>query len=119
MFIIEFLNALGNKTPEEIFFDERPEVSHLNIFGCHVYIHIPKEKRSKLDPFGKKGFFIKYSEQLKSYRIYIPGYPQIDISKDVIFDEDSSLKKSIKDKEDEEEHETPNTIESRKEVWVE
>ena len=47
-------SALGNKTPEEIFFNERPEVSHLNSFGCPVYIHIPKEKISKLDPSGKK-----------------------------------------------------------------
>ena len=60
-------NALGNKTPEEIFSDERPKVSHLNIFGCPVYIHIPKENRSKLDPSRKKVLFLGYSEQLKAY----------------------------------------------------
>ena len=38
-------SALGNKTLEEMFSDEIPEVSHLNIFGCPVYIHIPKGKR--------------------------------------------------------------------------
>ena len=38
-------SALGNKTPEEMFFGERPELSHLNIFGFPIYIHIPKEKR--------------------------------------------------------------------------
>ena len=42
-------SALGNKTQEEMFSGERPKVSHLKIFGCPVYIHIPKEKRSKLD----------------------------------------------------------------------
>ena len=51
-------NDLRNKNPEEMFFGENPEVSHLNIFGCHVYIHIPKEKMSRLDPSGKKGLFI-------------------------------------------------------------
>ena len=102
-----------------MFSRERLEVSHLNIFGCLVYIHIPKEKRSKLDPSRKKRLFVEYSEQLKSYWIYIPGYRQFDIGRDVIFDEDSPLKKSSKDKEDEEDHETPKTIESRKEVWVE
>ena len=40
-------NALGNKTLEEMFTGEKPKVSHLKIFGCPVYIHIPKEKRSK------------------------------------------------------------------------
>ena len=42
-------STLGNKTPEEMFFRENPEFSHLKIFGCLVYIHIPKEKRSKID----------------------------------------------------------------------
>ena len=64
-------STLGNKTPEEMFTGEKPEVSHLKIFGCPVYIHIPKEKRSKLDPSGKKGLFVGYSEQSKYYRIYI------------------------------------------------
>ena len=42
--------VLGNKTPEEMFSGEKPEVNHLRIFGCPVYIHVPKEKRSKLKP---------------------------------------------------------------------
>ena len=54
--------VLKNKTPEEVFFGKKPEDSHLRIFGCHVYIHIPKEKRTKLDPSGKKGIFFGYSE---------------------------------------------------------
>ena len=102
-----------------MFSDERLEVSHRNIFGFPVYIHIPKEKRSKLDPSWKKGLFVGYSEQWKSYWIYILGYRQIQLSRDVTFDEDSAFKKSRKDKEDEEEHETPKTIESPKEVRVE
>ena len=38
--------AIGNKTPEEVFSGEKPEVSHLRIFGCPVFIHVPKEKRT-------------------------------------------------------------------------
>ena len=41
---------------------ENPEVSHLKIFGCLVYLHVPKEKRSKLDSSGKKGIFVGYNE---------------------------------------------------------
>ena len=70
-------SALGRKTPEEMFTGEKPEVSHLKIFGCSVYIHIPKEKRSKLDPSGKKGLLVGYSDKSKSYHIYILGYRQI------------------------------------------
>ena len=64
--------VLENKTPEKVFSDKKPEVSHLRIFNCHVYIHIPKEKRTKLDPSGKKGIFVGYSESSKAYKIYFP-----------------------------------------------
>ena len=62
-------SALGNKTLEEMFTGENPKVSHLKIFGCPIYIHIPKEKRSNLDPSGKKGLFVGYSNQSKAFQI--------------------------------------------------
>ena len=43
-------SALGFKTPEEMFFRKKPEVSHLKIFGCLIFVHVPKEKRTKSDP---------------------------------------------------------------------
>ena len=91
-------NALGNKTLEEMFSGEKAEVSHLKIFGCPVYIHIPKEKRTKLEPSGKKGLFVGYTEQSKAYQIYIPRYRQIELIRDVTFDEDSVFRKSKKDR---------------------
>ena len=35
-------NVLVFKTPEEMYIGKKPEVSHLKIFGCPVYVHIPK-----------------------------------------------------------------------------
>ena len=46
--------VLNNKTPEEDLLKEKPKFSHLRIFGFLVYIHIPKEKRTKIDPSGRK-----------------------------------------------------------------
>jgi hypothetical protein len=34
--------SMGEKTPEEAFTGENPEVGHLRIFRCSVFIHIPK-----------------------------------------------------------------------------
>jgi hypothetical protein len=48
------LSALGIKTSKEMFTRKKPEVSHLKIFGCPIFIHILKEKRNKLEPSGKK-----------------------------------------------------------------
>ena len=61
--------VLENKTPKEVFSGKKPEVSHLRIFGCPVCIHIPKEKRTNLDPSGNKGIFVGYSKNSKAYRI--------------------------------------------------
>ena len=50
-----------------------------------MYIHIPKEKRTKLDPLGKKVIFVGYSKSSKAYKIYFLGFNKIDISRDVTF----------------------------------
>ena len=65
-------SALENKNPDEMFIGEKPEVSHPKIFGCLVYLHVPKVKRSKLDSSENKGIFVGYSDKSKAYRIYIP-----------------------------------------------
>jgi hypothetical protein len=89
-------SALGFKTSEEMFTRKKTEVSHLKIFGCPVFVHIPKEKRTKLDPSGNKGIFVGYYEISKAFIIYIPGYHHIDINRDVTFDKDETLKRSMK-----------------------
>ena len=43
---------LGDKTPEEAFLGVKPKIGHLRIFGCPIYIHVPVEKRMKLEPSG-------------------------------------------------------------------
>ena len=63
-------------------------------YGCPVYFHVPKEKRSKLEPSGRKGTFVGYSESSKAYQIYIPGQRQIEISRDVTFEEEVAFQKS-------------------------
>jgi hypothetical protein len=101
--------VLENKTPEEVFSRKVPEVSHLRIFGCPVYIHIPKDKRTKLDPSRKKGIFVGYRKTSKAYRVYVPGYKKIEISRDVIFDEDAAFCKSKRNHVDEVHDEEPTT----------
>jgi hypothetical protein len=33
---------LKNMTPKEAFTGVKPEVGHFRIFGCPIYIHVPK-----------------------------------------------------------------------------
>jgi hypothetical protein len=37
-------------TPQEKFIGKKLNVSHLRVFGCITYAHVPDEKKSKLDP---------------------------------------------------------------------
>jgi hypothetical protein len=46
--------TLKNITPEEAFTRVKPEIEHFRIFGCPMYFHVPKEKKSKLDHSGRK-----------------------------------------------------------------
>ncbi|KAL0323576.1 UNVERIFIED_CONTAM: Retrovirus-related Pol polyprotein from transposon RE2 [Sesamum angustifolium] len=53
------------------------------------YVHIPTEKRHKLEEKTEKGIFLGYSTQLKDYRIYNLKTKKLIISRDVEFDEDA------------------------------
>ena len=65
----------------------------MRIFGCPVYIHVPREKRTKLDPAGKQGIFVGYSESAKAYQIYIPDQRKMELSRDVTFEEDVAYRR--------------------------
>ena len=45
--------AIHGMTLEEKFTGKKPDLSHLKVFGCLAYVHIPDELRSKLDPKAK------------------------------------------------------------------
>jgi hypothetical protein len=85
---------LKNITPEEAFTKVKPKIEHFRIFGCPMYLHVPKEKRSKLEPSGRKGTIVGYSESSKACRIYIPGHRQIKVRRDVTFEEEVAFQKS-------------------------
>ena len=74
-----------------------------------MYIHVPKEKRSKLEPFDKKGIFVGYSETSKAYRVYVLGQRFIEVIRDVTFHEEVAFRCSRETSIDAglEEHEAP------------
>ena len=40
-------SALDDKTPQEVWTGKKPSLSHLTVFGCDAYVHVPKKKRTK------------------------------------------------------------------------
>src|SRR5258708_26876843 len=70
--------------------DYSPDISHLRVLGCKVYMNIPKERRvksAKLAPHAEEGFLVGF-EGSKIYRVYLPGRVQkIVRSSHCVFDE--------------------------------
>ena len=64
-------------------------------YSTVYYCHVHADNRKKLDPSGEKGLLVGYSEILKAYRVYIPVRRRIIVNRDVQFDEDKALRRSL------------------------
>ena len=82
--------SVKNKVPQEAWIGMNPSVSHLKIFGCVAYAHVPDELRKKLDNKEHKCIFVNYSEDTKAYKLYDPITRKLIISRDVQFVENES-----------------------------
>ena len=65
-------SASEDKTPYEVWTGKKPSLSHLRVFGCDAYVHVPKEKRTKLDNKSERCIFIRYKDGLKGYKLWNP-----------------------------------------------
>ena len=80
--------ALNKKmTPYERWYGRKPDLSHLKVFGCIAYAHIPDVKRTKLDKKAEKLRFVGYSTQSKGYRLLDENTSKVVIRRDVVFNE--------------------------------
>lgn len=75
------------KTPHELWYGKKPDVSHLRVFGCPAYAHVPREKRRKMDPKARKGILVGYTKSAKIYRVFFYDRQQVEEVCDVKFDE--------------------------------
>eukprot|EP00253_Pinus_taeda_P008711 PITA_08711 len=51
-------SMLEDKSPQEIWNGKKASLSHLRVFGYDAYVHVPKEKRTKLNRKSKRCIFI-------------------------------------------------------------
>ena len=63
------LSTVDDKTPHEVWTSKKPFLTHLKVFCCDSYVHVPKENTSKLDKKVEKCIFIGYKDGLKGYKL--------------------------------------------------
>jgi hypothetical protein len=63
---------LEEKTPFEVWYNYKPSLSFLKIFGSICFVHVPQIKRDKLDNKAMLGIFVGYSAISKAYKVYHP-----------------------------------------------
>lgn len=78
-------STVKNKTPWELWYGKQVTFNHLHVFGSEVYVHIPKEKRRKLDAKAKKCLFVGYDNYVKGFRVFDTKTNTIEIARDVKF----------------------------------
>ena len=82
--------------------DEDVSYSHLKVFGCKAFTHVPKEQCSKLDDKAVCCIFLGYGGAEFGYRLWDPEKRKIIRSRDVVFHEDQffgDIEKTEKSKE--------------------
>lgn len=76
-------------TPYEIWCGGKPTLSHLRIFGCEAFVHIPNVNRTKLEAKSQKMIFVGYHNNSTNYRLFDTNTKKITVSRNVLFNEDS------------------------------
>lgn len=69
---ISLTKAMRNMTPYEAWWNRKPNVSRLKVFGSIAYSLIDSSDRSKLDKKSEKCIFVGYNDERKGYRLYNP-----------------------------------------------
>ena len=70
-------NRIGDKvSAHELYFGTKPSLRHFRVFGSIAYVHVPQEKRRKLDAKAEKCILVGYSDEQKGYNCYNPRTKQ-------------------------------------------
>jgi hypothetical protein len=79
--------SLQATTPNELYSGNKPDVSHLHIFSCNTYVHIHKDKRSKLSSHTLKTTFLGLINGYKAFKLFHHLTRQEKFLCDVVFAE--------------------------------
>ena len=70
---------------EETWSGRKHSVTHMRVFGCVEYAHVPDELRKKLENKWEKCIFIGYNDDSKAYKLYNPSTKKVISSRYIQF----------------------------------
>lgn len=76
------------KTPAELWFTSKPDVSKLRVFGSRCYYWVPNQKRKKMDPKSNEAVMVGYAPN--GYRLWDSNLKRVIEARDVKFLENSA-----------------------------
>ena len=79
------------KTPFEVFYGYKLEISHLRILGCRAFAYIPKDDRRKVDAKSIECVFVGYYDDQKAYKLFHPSSHKLIASRDVVFHDNTVI----------------------------
>ena len=80
--------VVKDKSPEEMWSGVKPKVDYFRVFGCLAHVHVPDQKKTKLDDKSLQCVLLGVSHESKAYRLFDPATRRIIMSRDVSFEED-------------------------------
>ena len=78
---------LKDKSPYEVWYSRKPDLSNLRVFGCVAYALVPAAKRRKFDDRTVKMRFLGYHKGHRGYKLMEQGGNRVFYRTDVTFDE--------------------------------
>ena len=96
------LRPILNGTPYELLKGKKPNVSYFKLFGVKCFVHNNyKENLDKFDVKSELGYFLGYSENSRSYRVFHVKNNCVEESSHILFEE-SNVDRSHDQDSDEE-----------------
>src|SRR6266850_4470763 len=77
-------HTLNGKTPFELFYNKKPDISSVRIFGCDMWV-LNQDHKGKLDPQSHKYKFIGLSDETCTCWYYKPANGEVAKSCNIIF----------------------------------
>ncbi|KAG6509279.1 hypothetical protein ZIOFF_034672 [Zingiber officinale] len=81
--------VLGDRTPFEAWMGRKPHLAHLRVFGCVAYVKNTTPHLKKLDDRSSPMVYLGVEEGCKAHRLFDPRHDKLQVSRDVVFQENS------------------------------